>query len=107
MAKPKGERGSWFASWKGERLPCVHDYWSAGIWPWYSDPNVTNDPKWPPFIEAIRHGQKVILTNDKLDNAGNPSGNRDSYIALYRIDSVGVEDGKLRFRFVERLENFK
>lgn len=107
MAKPRGSRGSWFASWKGESLPCVHDYWAKGIWPKYCDPNVSDDWRWQPFIEAIRNGRRVILTNDKPDANGQPSGDRDSYIALYEVDKVEVIGSELHFDFVKRLEEFR
>lgn len=107
MARPKGKRGTWFAEWNGESLPCVHDYWSKGIWPSYCDPHVDENSNWGPFIEAIKSGKKVILTNDVPDADGNPSGNRKDYIALFTVENVRVDGGKLKFDFVERLENFK
>ena len=107
MRKPKGTRGSWFADWNGESLPCVHDHWTKGIWPHYCDPHVSDDKRWVPFIEAIRNSKTVILKNDKLDADGLPSGNRNSYIALFRVENVALRGSELHFDFVERLSDFK
>jgi hypothetical protein len=107
MAKPVGRRGSWFADWKGESLPCVHECWcqsGKGTFS-YLDPHVGDDPKWSPFIAAIRSGGKVILTRDELGDDGQPF-RRQSYIATYRVDGVEVEGTNLAFQFVERLDNF-
>lgn len=107
MAKPIGQRGSWFAAWKGESLPCVHACWcrtSKGKMT-YLDPHVGDDPKWAPFIAAIEAGGKVILTGDELGEDGQPF-RRTSYIASYRVQNVQVIGTYLAFEFVERLENF-
>jgi len=106
MAKPTGQRGSWFAEWRGESLPCVHACWcrtSKGQMI-YLDPHVGNDPKWAPFIVAIKRGT-VILTGDELGDDGQPF-RRTSYIASYRIQNVQLTGTNLAFEFVERLENF-
>ena len=99
MPKPIGERGSWFAKWRGERLPCVHRCWTVGTWPHYADPEVEADGKWPPFIEALRDG-KAILTDGTSDV-------RTGYVGVYRIDNVEVRDGLLQFDFKERLADFR
>ncbi|SJM61917.1 hypothetical protein FM111_08580 [Brevundimonas diminuta 3F5N] len=107
MAKPVGRRGSWFADWKGESLPCVHECWcrpGKGTLS-YLDPHVGDDPKWSPFIAAIRSGEKVILTRDELGADGQPF-RRLSYIATYGVKDVQVEGTNLAFQFVERLDNF-
>ena len=103
MAKPIGVRGSWFASWRGEKLPCAHKRWFKNGH--YSDPLVTDDPKWGPFIQAIRDGGVVILTDDELDPSGIPI-RRTGYIATYRVENVSVADATLEFDFAERLESF-
>lgn len=105
MAKPRGERGNWFAMWQGESLPCVHICWTKGIWPHHCDPGVDDNPKWGPFIAALRHG-RAILTDDRLDGAGVPNG-RAGYIALYRIENVELRDNALHFDFKERLADFR
>jgi len=104
MAKPKGLRGSWFAKWEGESLPCVHKHWMERLH--YKDAGMTDDPKWGPFVQAIRDGQKVILTDDKLDANGLPTGDRNNYIGLFRVENVEVRDNELHFDFVERLADF-
>lgn len=107
MAKPKGLRGSWFADWKGENLPCVHACWCRtghGKMS-YLDPHVGNDPKWGPFIAAIEAGGKVILTNDELGEDGQPF-RRTSYVASYSVQNVQVIGTNLTFDFIKRLDNF-
>ena len=106
MAKPKGQRGSWFADWKGQSLPCVHACWcrpGKGRMT-YLDPFVGDDPKWGPFIAAIRHGT-VILTNDDVGQDGQPF-RRTAYIATYRVRNVQVIGTHLAFELVERLDDF-
>jgi hypothetical protein len=106
VAKPTGQRGSWFADWKGESLPCVHACWcrtGKGKMT-YLDPHVGDDPKWGPFIAAIERG-KVILTRDEIAEDGQPF-RRTSYIASYRVQNVQVMGTNLAFEFVERLDNF-
>lgn len=107
MAKPTGQRGSWFADWKGEALPCVHECWCSGGRGTlsYLDPHVGSDPKWVPFIAAIRSGKKVILTKDELREDGQPV-RRTGYIAAYRIQNVVLDGTNLSFDFVQRLDSF-
>lgn len=106
MARPKGLRGSWFAKWQGEELPCVHEYWARPAWPHHVDPGVDDNPKWGPFIEAIQRGKRVILTRDKLGPDGLPIWEREGYIALYRVENVEVRGAELHFDLVERLADF-
>lgn len=106
MARPIGKRGIWTADWNGESLPCVHACWcqpGRGEMS-YLDPHVGADPKWGPFIAAIKRG-KVILTNDELGEDGQPF-RRTSYVATYRVENVQVIGTNLTFEFVERLDDF-
>lgn len=107
MAKPTGHRGSWFADWKGQSLPCVHECWCRGGKGTlnYLDPHVSGDAKWGPFIAAIRSGETVILTKDELGDDGQPF-RRTAYIATYRVQNVVLEGTNLSFEFVQRLDNF-
>lgn len=106
MANPKGIRGSWFANWKGESLPCVHERWfEGGRGRHYADPMVTDNPKWDPFIRAIQDGGVVILTKDELDASRIPT-RRTGYIASYRVENVSVENATLEFDITERLDDF-
>lgn len=105
MAKPKGHRGDWFAEWKGENIPCVHEvYFFArkGELPYYEDDAVGGNPRWNPFIEAIKSLKKVILTSDHLGHHGVPT-DRKAYLSVWRVDNVVHERNVLRFDFVERL----
>ena len=105
MAKPKGHRGSWFASWGGETYPCVHKFWTNGIWPHHRDPNVVNSPQYIDLINAIEAGKTVILTEDEAIDGG-LGFNRKGYIGLYRVANIEVRGPELHFDFVERLEDF-
>ena len=109
MAIPKvraiGHRGSWFADIDGEALPCVHEYWTRRIDGklMYVDPYcVPEEAKWAPFLAALRDKKRAILTKDKPPSV-NMIFEREGYIALFQIDTVTVDDGTLRFAFVERL----
>ena len=105
MPKPKGQRGSWFATWKGDSLPCVHRHWTKGIWPHHRDPLVNDDSKWPPFIAAIKKGRRVILTEDKPTSDGAPTGDRAGYVGVFEVTNVEVRGSELHFDFVKRVDN--
>ena len=105
MARPKGSRGSWFAKWRGNDIPCVHRCWTSGTWPKYRDPYVDDSPRWASFIEALRDG-RTILTDDELDASGMPVS-RKGYLSLWSIGDVSVSDGILEFEFRQRLEDFR
>jgi hypothetical protein len=105
LKKATGERGSWFATVDGERLPCVHrHWWKNGR---YCDPHVqVGEKKWDEFIAALISGKKAILTNDEPWNGSGPfirRSGKEAYIALWDIEDVRVEDGKLTFRFARRV----
>jgi hypothetical protein len=103
--KAHGARGSWFAELDGASVPCVHEYWTKKMV--YDDPGCQPDhPKWVPFLAALEDGKRAILTLDKTSDGGK-SFDRQSYIALFRIDDIQIADGHLRFRFVERLANVR
>lgn len=102
-ARPKGQRGSWFAEYGGKSLPCVHRHWFKRHG--YDDPGAKqNDSTWDPFIAAIASEKLVILTSDDIGKDGGFT--RTGYIALWRVDNVRIEAGALRFQFTERLEEF-
>lgn len=103
MRKPTGRQGSWFAKWEGEELPCVHRHWTVGHWPDYLDPNVDDRPEWPGFIEALSNGKKAILTTSQIDGE---KWRRASYVAVWEIEGVTVENGELRFKFVKPIAQF-
>jgi hypothetical protein len=107
MVQPKGTRGSWFADWRGESLPCVHKCWfkAEANRVIYCDPGLSDDPRWDSFIAAIRTGGRVILTEDEQRADGFPV-TRAGYIALYQVENVSTESGELRFDFVKRLAEF-
>lgn len=104
--KPIGKRGSWFATVGGELLPCVHQHWFQPG-PKYEDPGVeVGNPIWDEFIEELKKTGKVIVTSD--DPApGTGAFRRTGYIAIWSIDNVRVEEGCLRFCFIERLEELQ
>ena len=104
MARPKGQRGSWFALWKGDALPCVHEVYfhqEADGSARYVDQYVDARPKWASFIASIRDQRKVILTADRLED-GIPR-KRKGYLSLWRVDNVVLDGTVLSFDFIERL----
>jgi hypothetical protein len=98
--KALGERGSWFATVDGERLPCVHQHWITGTR--HCDPHVRTDGKWPNFIEAIEAGKKVIVTKDDVT-----TWTRTGYVAVFRVENVVVDETGLCFDLAERLDELK
>ena len=106
MQKPKGQQGSWFATWEGERLPCVHERWTRGTWPEYADPGVDERPEWEPFVLALQRQRKALLTTSEMPEDGGP-WRRSGYTAIFEIDDVRVEERVLRFKFTKRLVSFQ
>ncbi|MWV29212.1 hypothetical protein [Aurantiacibacter rhizosphaerae] len=106
MKKPKGRAGSWFAEWDGENLPCVHKFWTEGIWPEYADKGFDDRPEWGPFIEALQEkGRAILTTSHPQDADGN--WRRKSYIGIWSVSDVRVTDNKeLRFTFGDLLHRF-
>jgi hypothetical protein len=105
MRRPRGQQGSWFAEWNGEKLPCVHERWTKGTWPEYVDPGVDERPEWGPFIAALSSSKKALLTtSDAPDDGG--AWRRTGYTAVYEIENVRTEGNKLRFKFVRRMHSF-
>jgi len=69
-SKAIGERGSWFASVNGERLPCVHQFWIKGTH--HCAPRVSQHSKKDvELVAAVRASGKVIVTTDiAIDEGG-------------------------------------
>ena len=106
MRKAIGKHGSWFATIDGEQLPCVHQHWFSSSLE-YEDPGVeVGNPVWDEFIQELKRTGKAILTSDN-PAPGSGSFKRTGYIAVWSIEDVRVEEGKLRFRFVDRLEGLR
>ncbi len=104
--KAVGQRGSWFAEVDGELLPCSHKHWFQPSGE-YNDPGVEEGTKiWDDFIGALKATSKTILTTDNV-SPDERQFERTGYIAVFAIDDVRVEDGCLRFRFVDRLCHLK
>jgi hypothetical protein len=105
-AKAIGERGSWFASVDGERLPCVHRHWINGTT--HLDPclDLTNS-KFVELVDGIRESGKIVLTNDEV--TGDPDTDegmtfvRSGYIAVFSVDNLTTDNGGLQFELKERL----
>ena len=103
--KAVGHRGSWFAKVDGELLPCAHKHWFQGGE--YNDPGVEEGTQvWDEFIAALKATGKTILTTDNVSH-DEKQFKRTGYIAVFATDHVRVEDGCLRFRFMDRLCNLK
>jgi hypothetical protein len=108
VAKPEGVRGSWFAKWQGNSIPCVHKHWMKPedkrlV---YSDPYVTTGPRWMEFVDAIMTDCLVILTDDRLEPGTTHAFKRTGYIGLYKVDNVRMDAEVLKFDFVDRLASF-
>lgn len=93
MAQPTGSRGSWYALWRGEEIPCIHKCWvtsEAGCL-YYCDPGVSEEWEWPAFIEAIRQKRRVIMTDDLLDERGSPRNAKAiSLFSALGISRLGI-----------------
>jgi hypothetical protein len=106
--KARGQRGSWFATVDGERLPCVHQFWMSGSPPKYKDPGAGNDGPWPEYIQQIKALKKVIVTTDDVPEQPTEGGwKRTGYVALWSIDNVALTGSDLCFDFVQRLEELR
>jgi hypothetical protein len=109
MAKKAiGERGSWFATVEGERLPCVHEQWCKFELRQmhYHDQLVQpGERQCEEFVAAIQAQRRVILTRSKHQHGEVQTAEREGYIALFQIDDVEFGADGLRFRFTKRLEN--
>lgn len=81
----------------------MHVHWAKGRPTRYVDPGVSDDPHWPPFIQAIRSTKVVILTQDKVVDG---SFTRTGYVGLFAVDDVEVDANELRFTFVDRITDF-
>lgn len=105
VEKAKGHRGSWFATVKGEKLPCIHRHWLTGLE--YADPGYEDTPKFAELVTALKDKGKAVLTNDEYlgDHAENHAFRRTGYIAVFAISDVTVGDGHLKLRLTERLED--
>jgi hypothetical protein len=103
MTIPEGQRGSWFAVWKGELLPCIHKHWVQRQH--YADPDVSDDPRWLAIVTALQEKGKAILTDDELGANGHPV-KRKGYIGVYKVANVVVRDHTLHLDLVARDHSF-
>ena len=95
VAKPTGQRGSWFAVWKGESLPCVHACWvpPARGKMTYLDPHVGDDPKRLKVLEL--HAERLeadsgwLSQNPVLDLADPRLGFHNGLHSATRLASAG------------------
>ena len=103
--KATGERGSWFATINGERLPCVHQYWIKGIH--HRALRVSqHSARDMELVRAVRAGKRVIVTTDNVVDDG-IGFERTGYVALFRVDNVDHKGGELTFDLVERICDLK
>jgi hypothetical protein len=101
--KPKGSRGSFFATFDGESIPCVSEHWKDGLR--YSDPGAKPSwRRWIKYFGAIRDGQKVILTRQK--DLGNGSFKRTGYSAIYSVSECSMSENGLEFSFGHCIKEF-
>jgi hypothetical protein len=104
MKKIVGKRGSWYATFDGESLPCTHEHWVDKKLMEYEDPGAKpGTKKWDDFIDSLGSKGKAILTDDKF--LGDGMGfKRKSYIGVFEIANVRMEDDMLKFKFVRRIQ---
>ncbi len=105
LRKATGERGSWFATVGGDRLPCVHKYFFRNGR--YQAPRAWHsDPKHIELVDAIRTLGRVILTDDKVTGDGE-GFERTGYIAVWEVDDIEWQNDVLTFRFLRRIEDLR
>jgi hypothetical protein len=101
----KGQWNSWFATWNGESLPCVHDCWKRGDH--YEDPEVVPEHRhWASFVAGLRNKRRVLLTRDILNEEGRPRKRAKppgQYLAVWEIADISPDADALRFRFVRQI----
>jgi hypothetical protein len=98
-----GRIGDWFVSVGGECLPCVHTHWSKP-WPEYSDPEAR-----PGLLDYASKKRVVLQLDDepKTNADGKTILMRKSYVAVFEVDGVTLDETGLRFRFVRRIHELK
>lgn len=106
MARLKaiGERGTWYATVAGERLPCVHD---AQMQPdkTYRATKVT-DARHDDLLEAIVRSGKLVVRKSTRPNE-NASWTSNGYVGLFEVADAQIVDDVLTFRFVKRLADLQ
>ena len=104
MRIPKGHPGSWFAEWEGESIPCIHQHAiTSGR---YIDMGVDDHPAWPRFIEQLSAQRRAILTTSHLPG-GDGIRRRKSYVGIWEIGEVSVEDGTMSFEMGSPILRFR
>lgn len=104
MAVPKGHAGSWFATWEGESLPCIHQHCVKGGR--YIDPGVNDHPAWPRFIAALQaDGKAILTTSHPVDRDG--LRRRKSYVGIWPVSDVQVREGVLLMNLGPPLQRFR
>lgn len=102
--KANGQRGSWFATVKGEELPCVHEHWLKRSN--YDDPSARPGiKKFDDLYNAIKEKKRVVLTKDNY--LGDHQFERTGYIAVFEVVGLEMDDNGLRFRMVRRLDELE
>jgi hypothetical protein len=110
MRIPKGRPGSWFAEWKGESLPCIHQHAiKRGL---YVDNGVDDHPAWPRFIAELRARKRAIVTTSHPAGADGIR-RRKTYVGIWEIGEVEVVEptadskGQMTFSMGEPLHRFR
>lgn len=117
-----GTQGSWEAQvsyddGSKEMLPCLHKYYTKGIWPKYYDPWATDQgyairesAKFTKHIALIQENRRVILTDDEVDESKNraegffqrkpkPHG----YLGVYAIKDFVLDETGMHLVFTDRM----
>ena len=106
---PKGKRGSWFAEFRGQRLPCVWKRWKTSDR--YFDSGYEEGlGKWPRFLNALKAEETVLLTGYSETTDPNKKNGaslaRKGYDSVWKIANITTDDSGLRFDFVCKLHVF-
>ena len=106
MARLKaiGERGTWYATVAGERLPCVHDaqmrpdgtYYATGV----------KDARHDDLLAAIIKSGKVIVRKSTRPHE-DASWTSKGYVGVFTVADARIVDEVLTFRFVKRLADLQ
>lgn len=98
--KAVGERGSWYATVQGERLPCVHQ---ANMHPdgMYRARKVS-DASHDQLLAAIKSAGKVIVRKS-VRQSDSESWVAKGYVAVFEVADPEIVNDEFRFRFVRRI----
>ena len=106
MARLKaiGERGAWYATVVGERLPCVHDAQMLPDGTYRA--TKTGDARHDDLLKAIQRSGKVIVRKSTRPNDDAPWTSK-GYVGNFEVADAKIVEDILTFRFVKRLDELQ